>query len=171
MKVSCSRFLQWLTFRWGKEPMTSVVHQRKAKYARWWLVFPQLQEYPENQTSRRTSWVVFTAIWPKMMQEGLVTWLWPTYENDRDESCTIRSESVPNSPNGELNVKVPLRPYQSSHCACGGQWMGMDESASSFWYVWYLHSWFLRLYFLGVYSGTWVLQPEAEIKTCAGKWT
>ena len=40
----------------------------------------------------------------------------------------IRSESVPNPPNGGLNGKGPLLAYESGR---EGQWMGADGSAES----------------------------------------
>ena len=52
-------------------------------------------------------------------------------ENVRDESFAIRSESVPNTPDGTLNVEVPLPSYESS-LEARAQWMGINESASSF---------------------------------------
>lgn len=50
------------------------------------------------------------------------------YENDRDESCVLRSESVPNHPNGRLNVRIDC---DGDNATAGGA-MTPEELVASF---------------------------------------
>ena len=78
----------------------------------------------------------------------------------------FRSESVPNTPNGRLNVKVPLSSYESSLEASGWGSMKAPRHLVRVIFTFLLS----EIVFLGV-NGTKVLQPEDEIIACTGNQT